>query len=409
MQSREPLTAAGAEGSATLSKRATLALIGGVFAVGTEALVISLLLRDLSASLDAPIGSVGLIVSAYGITLAVTAPLFGPVSDLVSRRRVMIASLLVFAAASFACSFATSFTFLLLARAVCGVAAGCFLPAAYAYVGDEIAYAHRARVMGRVMSGWAAAMLLGVPVGAMIAGAWGWRSTFLAIGAAAVVVCLLVARLPEAHRPAGGGRIPGDGIRTVYTSALRVSGVPVLLLTNFFNMFGFFGAYTYLGAFVRHAFDVGSAGAGAWVVLYGTGLALATLNAGFADRIGKERSVIAALAGLTAVLAGLPYAAAVAPLFGVMLLLWGVLQGFAMSTLTAVASGRSAEERGRILSLITCMTYLGVTFGSASMGFIYQSVGFNAVGIACAVSTALGMALFTLLFALPQSRMRQPA
>ncbi|MBJ7456462.1 MAG: MFS transporter, partial [Thermoleophilia bacterium] len=70
---------------ATLSGRAlaaaTLALLLGVFAVGSEALVISPLLEDVADDFGTGVGSAGLAVSVDGLAVAIVAPAAGWVAD----------------------------------------------------------------------------------------------------------------------------------------------------------------------------------------------------------------------------------------------------------------------------------------------------------------------------------------
>ena len=69
---------------------ATAALLLGVFAVGSEALVISPLLEDIAADFGTGVDAAGLTVSVYGLAVAVVAPAAGWVADRVSRRGAIL-------------------------------------------------------------------------------------------------------------------------------------------------------------------------------------------------------------------------------------------------------------------------------------------------------------------------------
>ncbi len=89
------------------------------------------------------------------------------------------------------------------------------------------------------------ALVAGVPAGGLLGDLVGWRGVFLGLAGLAVAVGALAARLPE-RRPA---RL--HGVRPSLRAALAVPGVPRLLVVCVAMMAGFYGAYGYLGAYVR--------------------------------------------------------------------------------------------------------------------------------------------------------------
>jgi MFS transporter, DHA1 family, inner membrane transport protein len=371
---------------------ATGAMVVGVFAIGSEALVVSPLLKDVSASFGVRDDRSGLAIAAYGLTLGLSTPLFGPVSDFVSRRLVMVMSLLFFSASAAACALAPTFSVLLAARGICGVAAGVFLPATYAFVGDRVAFEQRAKVMGLVMSGWAASLVLGVPLGAAIGQVAGWRGAFAAVAAMALISTLALVRLRE--RPQGPRLSEDGGILRKLTRALGENGVVPLMLVHFAAMTGFYGMYTYLGSFLRDQLRMGGGGAGAFVLIYGLGFTIATVNARIIDRVGKVRALLVALVGPVAVMLTLPHFGSSITLLAALLLVWGVLQGVGLTTTLTLAGGLSDTLRGRISALATCAGYLGMTFGSALMGSVFERDGYVAVGAACATAATCASAIF---------------
>jgi len=138
---------------APLQPWALLGLTLGVTAIGVEGLVISPVLGDLARTFDASPAQAGWAVSAYGLALAGAAPIVGLWGDRVPRLTLLRAALGLFVLAGLLCALANSLGTLVAARALCGAAAGAFLPACYAYVGDCTAFADRARPMARARSG----------------------------------------------------------------------------------------------------------------------------------------------------------------------------------------------------------------------------------------------------------------
>src|ERR1700751_1562956 len=74
------------------------------------------------------------VVTAYALTFGGFLLLGGRAADLLGRRRVLMAGLGVFSAASLACALATGDGFLIGARAVQGIGAAVMLPASLSIV-----------------------------------------------------------------------------------------------------------------------------------------------------------------------------------------------------------------------------------------------------------------------------------
>jgi len=372
---------------------ATLALLLGVFAIGSEALVISPLLEDVARDFGTGVGAAGLSVSVYGLAVAIVAPSAGWVADRTSRRGAILLGLVVFAIAGLLCAAAPSLLGLVAGRALCGVGSGLFLPAAYAWVGDEVPYDSRARVMGWVISGWALALVAGVPLGGLIGQVAGWREALAALALLAAAATVLAVRLlpPAAPRPEPGAAPARVGLR----AALGVAAVRWLLVVNLLDMLAFYGVYTYLGSFLREELDVGSGPAAGLILLYGIGVAVMSTNGWVIDRLGKARAVTLTLLVLTVLFAALPFSAAAPAALGGVLILMGTQQAGFLTAMATLATNAMPAGRGAVLALMSCTTYIGVMLGAAAMGPVFAGPGYRAIGLGCG-AIALAAAVLSL-------------
>lgn len=298
----------------------------------------------------------------------------------------MTAGLGVFVLAALLCASASQFWMLLVARALCGAAAGAFLPTCYAYVGDTNAYAHRSRAMGKVMAGWSVALMLGVPLGSAIAQWLGWRAAFVSISALGCVAMWAVNRLPTAP-PA----VSATG--SFSATDLLANGVPLLLAVCFFNVLSFHGSYTFLGVAVRERLGMGSAMFGLIVSCYGAGLLFSTLNARLMDLWGKERTLTIGLSALVFQLALLAPATAHGWALALAMLLWGVSQGFVQTATATLVTHASGSARGLATAAMSCGSYLAVALGSLAGGWLLERRGFAALCLACAAATLSALLL----------------
>ena len=180
---RAVATAAPAADKSTQHPRGTLAatILGSSLAFVDGSVVnvgLAAIERDLASS-GASGASIGWLVNAYLLPLGALVLFGGVAGDRFGRKRVFLAGMALFTAASLAAALAPTFAWLLAARAAQGIGAAFLMPASLALLGA--AFSGEAR--GRAVGTWAAA---GAVTGAIgpLAGGWlidavGWRSIFL--------------------------------------------------------------------------------------------------------------------------------------------------------------------------------------------------------------------------------------
>ena len=169
--------------AAVMTATALVALDATIVATAVPSIV-----RDLGGFSQFP-----WLFSAYLLTQAVTGPLYGKLADVVGRRPVMLAGILLFLAGSVLCGAAWDLPTLIAARGLQGVGAGAVLPMAVTVVGDLYTVEERARVQGYLASVWGVSALVGPALGGALSEYASWRLIFflnVPLGAAAAVLLL---------------------------------------------------------------------------------------------------------------------------------------------------------------------------------------------------------------------------
>ncbi|QAW06099.1 MFS transporter [Bacillus subtilis] len=371
-----------------------LALTMGVFAAGSEELVISPLLPDLAKAFSSDVSVLALSISIYGIMIFIGAPLLVPLGDKYSRELSLLAGLMIFIIGTVICALAQNIFFFFLGRALSGLAAGAFVPTAYAVVGDRVPYTYRGKVMGLIVSSWSLALIFGVPLGSFIGGVLHWRWTFwifTLMGVLVVLLILLEMRRHAQHKNSGKEEIEEPA--GTFRDALKVPRVPVYITITFCNMIGFYGMYSFLGTYLQDVFTGGNTATGLFIMIYGIGFSMSVITGKIADRIGKKRSLLIALGVISVLLACLPYAPASMFLLIASLFIWGLMQSLTVTLLSTILSDCSERHRGKVMVFYSLASNLAVTLGSALMGPVYVAYGYAAVGLICAAITVLGFVL----------------
>lgn len=162
-----------------------------------DAAVVNVALPAMQRDLATPIATMQWVANGYMLTLASLILLGGSAGDRFGRKRVFLAGLVAFAAASLACGLAPSAAWLVIARLAQGVAAALLVPSSLAIISE--AYTGDAR--GRAIGTWAGAAALttalGPPIGGWLVDAVGWRAIFLINLPVAGAAVLLALKLPQ--------------------------------------------------------------------------------------------------------------------------------------------------------------------------------------------------------------------
>jgi EmrB/QacA subfamily drug resistance transporter len=139
------------------------------------------------------------VVTAYVLASTVTTPLYGKLGDLYGRKKLFLASIVIFLAGSALSGLAQSMTQLIGFRALQGLGAGGLMVGAISILGELVSPRERGKYMGYIMAVMMIATIGGPLAGGFITDAFSWRWVFyinLPIGGVALVYLARVLKLP---------------------------------------------------------------------------------------------------------------------------------------------------------------------------------------------------------------------
>jgi predicted MFS family arabinose efflux permease len=201
----------------------------------------------------ADLGTTGATIAlgtVFSVAYAVGFLVFGPLSDHVGRRAVVVPGLVVLAVLTVACAAAPSVTVLGVLRAGQGFAASTFAPVALAYLSEALPPRWRAAGIGAMSTSFLVAGILGQVVASWIAQTWVWRGVFLALGA---VLMIAAAAVASVVRDPGRQHVPVALSRRFAELGRLATRRRVLLLcaAELTLLMSFVAMYTALGPHLR--------------------------------------------------------------------------------------------------------------------------------------------------------------
>lgn len=384
-----------------LPERQILLLVAAVQFVNVlDFMIVMPLAPDFARALGIPADRLGLLAGAY-TAAAATAGIAGSFFlDRFDRRSALAVALLGLVAGTAAGGVARGLGSLLLARVLAGLFGGPATSIALSIVADTVPPARRGRAMGIVMSGFAAASVLGVPAGLELARRAGWQAPFFAVAGLGAAVAAGVVRLlpPMGRHRAASGPPAGPGLGTL----LRLAGVRSALLASAVSVAAMFLVIPNLSAWIQ--LNAGYPRARLGVLYLAGGLAsFALMRAigALADRFGSPAVAAGGTFLFAAVLGSeflLPRPLLSPAVFFVLFMLSNTLR---MIPLQALASRvPRPAERARFLSIQSAVQHGSLAAAAVLSSAMLRTLPDGRLGgmaTVAALSMAAGIALPILL------------
>ena len=405
-----------------------VALMLGMFLAALDQTIVSTALPTIVGDLGG-LNHLSWVVTSYLLASTVSTPIYGKLGDMVGRKPVFLAAIVIFLAGSMLAGLSQSMGELIGFRALQGAGAGGLMVSAQAIIADIVPPRQRGRYMGLIGSVFAVASVAGPLLGGFFVDQISWRWVFyvnMPIGALALLIVIFRLHL---HVPTTRHRIDyfgatlltgGVGALILLTTwggnqyawgsvtivGLGVAGVallaafvwqesraaePILPLTLFrssvFNVssamgttigMAMFGAIIFIPLYLQLVYGASATSSGLRMLPLMTGLLIASIASGRAiSRIGRYK--VFPIAGTGILVVGMfllsRLSVTTAPwLASVYMLVVGVGIGLVMQVLVLVVQNDARPENiGVATSTATFFRSVGGSFGVAIFGAIFAS------------------------------------
>jgi len=369
------------------------------FAVGMGAFIVIGVLVPVAADFSISKAAAGWLMTVYAIVYAVMSPILVAVTGRMERARVLIGGLILLLLGAVVAVIAPTYEILLAGRALMALGGGIVTPVSMAVGAASVEPQNRGAALATVYGGLTISQAVGVPAGAWLGYAFGWRLAFGVVAAITLLAAAILYRLVPR-----GLAVQPTSLRTLGT--LLTSKRP-LLAASFTVLFmsGVFVVYTYIAPFVEARHALGRNGVTVMLLVFGLTAIVGNAMGGYlTDRIGSVRTLtVLCIAQLTLLpfltLTHLPLVAT-----GLVLGVWSVFGWSVHVPQQARLSALDPPKAPVLLALHAGAIYVGGSVGSWVGGQALERSGPDALGPAGAVLIAVAFATLGLVAWMDRAR-----
>jgi MFS family permease len=200
---------------------ASLSLSMLLSSLGTS--IANVALPTLAEAFHASFQDVQWIVLAYLLAITTLIVSVGRLGDITGRRRLLLAGLVLFTAASILCGVAPTLWALIAARAVQGLGAAIMMALTMAFVGETVPKAKTGSAMGLLGTMSAIGTAFGPSLGGVLIAGPGWRAIFLVNVPLGILAFVLAQRTLPVDRPGTKIGPQAEGFDTMGTLLLALT------------------------------------------------------------------------------------------------------------------------------------------------------------------------------------------
>lgn len=161
----------------TKKRNVVIALMLVTFLAAFEGTVVSTAMPTIAENLNG-YALISWVFSAYLLTSAVSTPVYGKLSDLFGRKKILSIGIIIFLIGTTLSGLSTTMLYLIISRSIQGLGAGAILTLTYTIIGDLFEVSEKAKMQGWLSTVWGIASLAGPFVGGAILFRLSWHWIF---------------------------------------------------------------------------------------------------------------------------------------------------------------------------------------------------------------------------------------
>ncbi len=368
-----------------------LALIS--FLVGTSEYIIAGILDKISASLSISVVAAGQLITVFSLVYGLGTPVLIALTAHWERRKLLLYALGLFVLANGLAFALPGYGLFIGARILMALGAGVVVVTALTVAAKIAPQGKQASAIATVVMGFTASLIVGVPVGRMVAAAYDWKVIFGGIGALGLLAMLIISlTIPKTQ---GDAPIP---LRE-QMALLKHPRIFLSLCVSFFWLGGYSLAYTYIAPYLLTVTGMNEGTLNTALLAFGIASLIGSKLGGYsADRWGVYRTLLSGMVLHIVTLLSLSIATHSPVFVFALLILWsfaawssGPTQQYHLVTLAPASSGI-------MLSLNSSVMQLSMAAGAGIGGIVVDGISLQSVtwigGIVVAIALAIIYAVY---------------
>ncbi len=371
------------------------------FLVGTSEFIIAGILDMIANDTGVSVAAAGQLITVYSIAYAFGTPILMAMTARMERRNLMLAALGLFVIGNLIAVITPGFIFLMGSRVILALSTGIFVVVALTVAAKLAQPGKQGSAIATVIMGFSTSLIVGVPIGRVIASAYDWKIIFAGIGVLGLLAMLAIFR--TIPRSEGEEPVP---LRQ-QLALFKDPKIAAALTVTFFWIFGYAIVYTYISPFLLTITGMSERAVSIGLFAFGVASLIGSKLGGYStDKWGVSRTLVGGMLLHSGVLFLLSAFSQSAVIVFLLLMLWAFSAWSSGPTQQYYLITLSPEASGIMLSLNTSVLQLAMAAGAGIGGVVVDSVSLSAVSWLGAVGVAVAALLASVSFGITFNRSR---
>lgn len=371
----------------------------GAFVVGTVEFVVSGVLDIIARDLQVSISIAGQLVTVYALFHALGAWILVGLTSKIQRKKVLLYSMVAFIVGNIIAFLSLSFGMLVFSRLVLAMSGGLYFVVATNYSAKLASPGRQGSAIATVITGFTLALVVGVPLGTLIAAYMDWHNVFIIIaGIAFLNLILLYKFIPN---------MEGSAALSLKQQFLIIRDSKVItgLLTTVFWILGYTMVFAYIAPILSSIAHFSVEMVSTSLLILGIFAFIGSRVGGYAvDRWGPLRIIPISLIVHSAALFILPISAGSTTGIFLTLMVWGTAAWITTPANQFYLITLKPKSSEIVLSYNTAVMNLGMTLGAGLGGLIVEYSSLRNLGWISAVILVLALIIAIISFLLKPSQ-----
>lgn len=364
------------------------------FLIGTSEYMIAGILDKVAEDVGVSLSAAGQLITAFSLAYALGTPIMMAITTRLNRRDLLLYSLGLIIVGNALMVILPGYGFMLLARVIMALGTGVFVVTSLTVASKLAPPNKQGGAIAIVLMGISASLILGVPIGRIIAASYDWKLIFVGIALLSIIGLPVVAR--SIPRMEGDEPVP----LSKQLAMVKRPRIALALGITFFWILGYAIAFTYLSPYLLEVVGMNERWVSAALFAYGIASLIGSKAGGFStDRWGVARTLTGGML-LNMVMLILLSAASGTGTFLVfsLLMLWSFFSWSSAPTQQYYLITLSPKASGIMLGLNTSALQLAMAAGAGIGGVVIDNISLNAITWIAASSIAVAAVTTAVMF-----------